>query len=685
MLKPKASLQDPIIHLQSRNTSFRLTYNELKELGIKNNKFFLMLCDRSLAVIDPFSKNLTNTQKTRILIEIKKNPWYFYREVCRIKVAGSVRGIPFSLHRANLAQLWCLHNNISCIEVLPRQNFKTISACSFYEWLFLFGTESSEFLIMNKKLDDAKLNLKRIKDMIDLLPPWMVVRDKDDVNNIMMFYNATTKNTLKVIATGKDAEHADGLGRGMTSPIHWFDENAFEKFNKIKYMAAAPSYSQAKLDAMANGKYYSRLITTTPNNIDVPEGAFTKSIINNAATFTEKLYDYSKKEIDDYIYKNSKNDYLYVHFNYKQLRRDQKWFEEQCRLLEGDIKSIRREILCEWTASSDLSPFTEEEIEELEYFQSQPIEEIPIFHQQFILKIWEKLIYDKDYFITVDVAGGLGNDSTVFVINDPDTLDTVGLVKSNRMDLEDCKEVAKILLKMMPMSFIAIERNSYGLALVQNLVHDPIFKARVFYTENKKEKVLNSVVKSSSNIERIYGIDTTTASRKLIIDCLYIMVRDTPEVFRSEEIINQIKTLINNKGKIEHMVGEHDDCVMAKSFAGYITTHFAHVYRRFRVTLNDDRIKSFKKVAIMNDQRFLDFKERLDPLKEYRLENRYLTEERVNGDYMIRVRGRDQKERNFSLVSSMNNIKVRLIPRPLREPENVDLMTYMNKEGNNVK
>ena len=70
-----------IYDISTKNSSFLKMMNTLKRLGVKDNKFFLALYDETLVGVDPYSGNLTNTQKCSILRECKRNPWYFLREI----------------------------------------------------------------------------------------------------------------------------------------------------------------------------------------------------------------------------------------------------------------------------------------------------------------------------------------------------------------------------------------------------------------------------------------------------------------------------------------------------------------------------------------------------------------------------------------------------------------------------
>ena len=59
---------------------------------------------------------------------------------------------------------------MNSIVLLPRQTGKTIGTIAHDLWIFYFGTTYTNISYGNKSLTDAMLNLKRLKDMRDLLP-----------------------------------------------------------------------------------------------------------------------------------------------------------------------------------------------------------------------------------------------------------------------------------------------------------------------------------------------------------------------------------------------------------------------------------------------------------------------------------------------------------------------------------
>jgi hypothetical protein len=60
---------------ETTNQSFIDMHYFLKQKGIKNNAFFLILYDRDLAGVDPRDPNLSMAMKTKILRECCCNYW----------------------------------------------------------------------------------------------------------------------------------------------------------------------------------------------------------------------------------------------------------------------------------------------------------------------------------------------------------------------------------------------------------------------------------------------------------------------------------------------------------------------------------------------------------------------------------------------------------------------------------
>jgi hypothetical protein len=202
---------------KTKNLSFVKIFKFLKDAGVKNNKFFLQLNDPALQGVDPYDPDLSDEMKMRVQVEVMNNFWYFLREIIRIPETGGF--IQFQLHRANLAQMFMMENNMNMIEVLPRQHGKTIGAVCRYLWVYHFGTINTNMIFSNKQYADSQLNIKRFNDITDLLPAYLKLHlnPKKDTNNLAKISCDANNNTIDAMSTANDIAGADKLGHLLGS------------------------------------------------------------------------------------------------------------------------------------------------------------------------------------------------------------------------------------------------------------------------------------------------------------------------------------------------------------------------------------------------------------------------------------------------------------------------------------
>ena len=215
--------------VKTKNKSFIKVAKELKDNDIRSYMFPLMIYDKELIGVDPYDPDLSPSLKSRIVIECKRNMWYFIREVARVPVPGGY--VSVELHRGNLAMLFCLWLNLDTAIELPRQHYKTYSAVFYYLWLLLLKAENYEMVFTNKSAGDSIRNLKRLTDLLDndkkYLPPYLKTPlGPNDTNNQERLTIVSTNNTIRVVSPSNSEENADKAGRGMTVPIIWLDEMA---------------------------------------------------------------------------------------------------------------------------------------------------------------------------------------------------------------------------------------------------------------------------------------------------------------------------------------------------------------------------------------------------------------------------------------------------------------------------
>ena len=521
----------------------------------------------------------------RIMAEIIKNPWYFLREVVRVPVSGG--HVPYELHLGNLFLTWCMISNISCYLLLPRQNYKTVSACAMYLWMYAFGTKNSHTLFFNKELKDSQNNLKRVKDLMENLPVWLrddVLTDPvNDRNAIEYIYSAHRKNRIDPKPAATSLEHADLLGRGNTVPNLWYDEIAFMKFVYEIYMAAAPAQSQARKNAIAMGVPYGTVITTTPNSQDHPSGAFAYMVRNGALHFRLEFYDYGPTKVKQMIDEQAEYNFLYAEYQYWEIGRDEEWFREQCRELLNDQVKIKRELLLVWPMTTEGAVFTEEQMDNLSKYKKPTVASLPIRPRKGGCPPNLEFVFTEmpdisiPYILSIDTSGGVGKDYTAFVLSHPDDMRQVAVMKTNTADDEVLRIVSEhLMVDIFPKAIAVIERNYLGIVVINHLLKVPNLEPRIFYTEKEKEaeKTVGKLVMKQKRKVRVYGVDTTTDSRDAMFRHLFQIMDEHPHLICCSTIQDEVRTLHRKKtGKIEHRPGFHDDQLMAWLIAVYAYRH----------------------------------------------------------------------------------------------------------------
>ena len=569
-------------HMSTTNKSFLEVQKYLEDIGIENNKFMLVLLDPDLARIDPHDPALPTSMKVKVLRECLYNPWYYFREVVRIPDSGQAKGIKFELNRANLALIYCLMLNLNIFLEEPRQTGKTISSLCWYLYLFNFGTANCEMSFLNKKLDDSKLNLQRIREIRDLLPDYLKmdqafapdgsrIRGK---NNVETLEHPVNSNRIRTVASARNKVAAASLMRGRTTPIIYIDEYAFIVYNSIIYTNMVPAYNTASANSKRNGTPYGILITTTPGMLTTDEGVEAFTLKNSATPFSERWYDLTKEQVYDIIASNTNSNFVYIRYTYQQIGKSEQWFKDLCITMRKDWAAIRREVLLEWATSSENSPFRSEDLDIIKGLLKQPINTILLLNR-YELKIYEKINLKYPSLIGVDVSGGYQRDSSAITAVDSYSTRVRAELNSNFISTPELAMVIyQIVSQWLPNAVVNIERNGgFGASVISRLLHTSI-KKNLFYTIKDKvieERVEGSSIHKKTQKTKVYGSDSTKAERESLMEILRDRVEYHKDKIISPTIYEELVGMeVKRSGKIEHSSNTHDDQVFSWLWALYI-------------------------------------------------------------------------------------------------------------------
>lgn len=584
-------------HMNTNNKSFLEMHYFLELKGITNSKFFLITLDPDLLGVDPHDPSLNAFMKTKILKECISNPFYFLREVVRIVDTGSPNGVPFKLHRGNLALIFCLALNLNIFLELPRQNGKTVSSLAWYLWLFNFGTANSIMTFMNKKHDDSKENLQTLKNMRELLPPYLrmdqqftkdgkIIKASNTVETLQHTLNG---NKIRTVASARNKVAAASLLRGRTTPLMYIDEFAFIQYNEIIYSNMVPAFNTAANNAKKNGAPFGILITTTPGMLTTDEGQVAFEFKESATPFCEQWYDLTTIELQELLEANTNSSFVYIRFTYQQLGRDEQWFKTICVHMRKKWADIRREVLLEWAVSSENCPFDKEDLETIRNLVKQPVSTVLLF-KKYQLNIYEKIHLKYPPLIGVDVSGGYSRDSSAITVVDSNTTRVVADLNCNFIPTTHLASVIyEMVTQFYPNAIVNVERNGgFGASVLAKLVSTSI-KKNLFYSI--KDKVIEERFAMTGKVSRqtarvkVYGSDSTKQERENLMEILRDRVDYHKDKIVSPIIYQELTRMeVKKNGRIEHSSNSHDDQVFSWLWALYIYYYGEDLKNSFNIT-----------------------------------------------------------------------------------------------------
>ena len=567
-----------ILDTTTKNTSCFRMYKILKEMGIKNNKFFLYLSQPDLQKYDPY--NLTDPSielRQRIVAECKINPWYYLREVIRVPAPGG-DPIHYQFSRANLALNWLFLNSIDTYLTMPRQKGKTIGVVCILTWEEFIAAKNITIGIFAKDDSLRSENIKRIKEIRNSLPEYMVAYARDTNNQEDVTYRRL-KNAVKSFVAQSDMRRASRQGRGETTATQWWDEMAYYVNNHKSYPSATGAMTTARKMAFERGIPSALILTTKAGMLSDPAGAYAFHLKSNAARFNECVYDL--KDVDEvrkWMRGMGGKTMMYLEFSYKQLGEDDSWLEA---MSDGkDAITVAVDYLNEWQLGTGQSIVPIELLNRLNASICEPAEFTT--HGALIVRWYVKRSIllseenkDRHYLIGLDTSDNVGRDNTTVVITDPQDLSVIATCKCNVSNLVNVANCISELMDMLPNSILIPERNKNGAFMLDMLI-DMMIKKRsnpfyriyntYFQDWNSSSEDIANIDLSDGTKRKRFGFNTTSSQdsrnilygRVLITSLQYMANR-----LFDADLASEIKSLTVRNGRVDHPVGCHDDMCIA--------------------------------------------------------------------------------------------------------------------------
>ena len=578
--------------INTRNKSALKFASILKTMGIKNHHFHLALINPALSGVDPFDPDLTNETKLLIVNECKINPWYFFRECLRIPIEGGIGSKFLEFNRANISLFWCFFNHIRYFLIQPRQTGKSVSADSTYVYLLLLGGLNTKISLLTKDDDLRRRNILRMKKIMDVLPRYIDIRNKNDSNNQECITVNALQNRFDVFVPQKDEKGANNVGRGITTPVFGNDEGPFISWIEKSLQAALPGMSAAIEDARSIGAHYGSIFTTTAGSKDDKSGEFIYNAIQASYVWNEDLYDsYDEEELYKIVKMGGKNT-LSINgtFSYKQLGKDDPWMMDQLQLTMQTPDAANKDYFNVWRSGTESHPLPLNLRNVIVSSQKEAVY-TEIDRENYYTVRWyirrediNQRLYRGNYILGVDPSEGCGRDDIGVVLTDVSTGETIAAANINETNILTFGEWIHNVLVKYPSITLLMERRNTGASILDHLLRslpavgvDP-FK-RIFNTivnnydeEEKAWKEIN--VSMGSRPRNVYvkykskfGFATSGAgmfSRSNLYDyVLFNAAKFIGNVTRDKILIDQINTLTKIKNRVDHEEGKHDDLVIA--------------------------------------------------------------------------------------------------------------------------
>lgn len=605
-----AKYPEAVIHVETKNKSFLKLASVYKKMGVENHAFMLALHDPALRNVDPHDMdNITDDIMHRVAAECKINPWYFFREVLKAPPIAGRSSIPFQAKRSNMATYWLFFNHIMCYLIQLRQTGKSFGTYGLQRYLLNIACEDTE---INHFTKDDKLKVEtisKVKAFNKELPPYLRLESKTDSRNKESVDVTILNNKLTTHIMQSSKIAARNLGRGLTSPIFFFDEIAFFINNFLTLPAALAAAGDAVDSAKQAGAPYGTIFMTTAGFLNTPHGEYAHSLFESGMKFTEKLFD--AKNIDDLetiIKRNSRSSatggkikLVSMEFNHRQLGYTDEWLRDKMASALSDGENAESDYLNIWQTGSDSAPLPPEMLNILKDSSTEPIF-TEITNGGFVIRWYiteEEVAYlKKNTFVVIglDTSDAVGKDDIAMCIRDVRTGKTVGVGIFNEVNIIVFAEWLSNLAIEIVHSVLVIERRSTGVTIIDHLLRflpangvDPFKKIFNWVVDDfgahpkRFEEIDMPMNRRHITIydkyRPLFGYATSGSGRSsrdnLYGRSLLASVKYTGHVAHDKELVGQITSLITKNGRIDHAAGSNDDIVIA-----WLLTYWFLVYAK---------------------------------------------------------------------------------------------------------
>jgi len=443
-------------------------------------------------------------------VKCKEDPVYFAKNY--IKIVSLDEGLtqfhPYDFQEKLIKNF---HENRFNICKMPRQTGKSTTSVSYLLHYAVFN-DSTNIGILANKAATARDLLGRLQTAYENLPKWMQ-------QGIISWNKGSLEleNGSKILAASTSASAV----RGMSFNILFLDEFAFVP-NHI-----AESFFASVYPTITSGKNTKVIMVSTPHGMN---------------HFYRYWHDAER----------GKNEYIPTDVHWSEVPgRDDVWKEQT--IANTSEQQFKVEFECEFLGSINtlIAPS----------ILRNMVYETPITKNAG-LDIYEKPEKEHNYIVTVDVARGLGNDYSAFIVFDVTQFPykVVAKYRNNEVKPMLFPNIILDVAKGYNNAYILVEVNDIGDQVASILQFDLEYENLLMASMRGRNGQI--VGQGFSGKKTQLGVRTTAAVKKLGCSNLKTLIEDHKLLTCDYEIISELTTFAQKHNSFEAEEGCNDDLAM---------------------------------------------------------------------------------------------------------------------------
>ena len=443
-------------------------------------------------------------------IKCKKDPVYFAKNY--IKIVSLDEGLtqfhPYDFQEKLIKNF---HENRFNICKMPRQTGKSTTSVSYLLHYAVFN-DSTNIGILANKAATARDLLSRLQIAYENLPKWMQ-------QGIISWNKGSLEleNGSKILAASTSASAV----RGMSFNILFLDEFAFVP-NHI-----AEAFFSSVYPTITSGKSTKVIMVSTPHGMN---------------HFYRYWHDAER----------GKNEYVPTDVHWSQVPgRDAEWKAQT--IANTSEQQFKIEFECEFLGSVN-TLINPAKLRTMVY-------EEPITRSAG-LDIYEKTQKEHNYIVTVDVARGLGNDYSAFIVFDTTEFPykVVAKYRNNEIKPMLFPNIILDVAKGYNNAYVLVEVNDIGDQVASILQYDLEYENILMASMRGRNGQI--VGQGFSGKKTQLGVRMTSAVKKLGCSNLKTMMEDDKLISNDYEIISELTTFAQKHQSFEAEEGCNDDLAM---------------------------------------------------------------------------------------------------------------------------